>query len=60
VYFRSDKSPWTLDEDILKGEDELCGEIDIQDNSHIIEAKRNNAKSYVSSQSHGTMQCTIR
>ena len=44
MYFRSDKSPWTLDEDILKGEDELCGEIDIQDNSHIIEAKRRRKK----------------
>lgn len=44
MYFRSDKSPWTLDEDILKDEDELCGEIDIQDNSHIIETKRRRKK----------------
>lgn len=44
MYFRSDKSPWTLDEDILTDEDELCGEIDIQDNSHIIETKRRRKK----------------
>lgn len=37
---RFEKSPWKFDENLVHNGNQLCGEIDIQNNSHIVETKR--------------------
>ncbi|XP_063447801.1 uncharacterized protein LOC134727351 [Mytilus trossulus] len=37
---RFEKSPWKFDKNLVHNGNQLCGEIDIQNNSHIVETKR--------------------